>query len=260
MSSPHLWDRAGALPVPAGNRPRPQLVALSSAEPSLEELFTFMRDAELRFSTLRMRIEERTWTARGEHLVVMDTVLRHPGWAKVTSSEPGRGPAGSYEIWISDGETVRTYSAPKKLGTERPVRHTVRGLEDPDFPGRAKVYYPLTPLPMETLPDVFVHPAGFLQNVVATGSCRISGTGVVAGREAVFVECDHPRATELHFDRPDFHVQLAVDRDTGVILRQVETVGGEITRLAEVVDFGPDASLPPTAFDFRFPPEARMLF
>ena len=95
---------------------------------------------------------------------------------------------------------------------------------------------------------------------MATGSCRISGTGVVAGREAVFVECDHPRATELHFDRPDFHVQLAVDRDTGVILRQVETVGGEITRLAEVVDFGPDASLPPTAFDFRFPPEARMLF
>ena len=34
-----------------------------------------MRDAELRFDTLRMRIEERSFTARGEKLVVVETAI-----------------------------------------------------------------------------------------------------------------------------------------------------------------------------------------
>ena len=56
---PPLGRAADLLPVRRRRR-RPELVALPADElPSVAELFTFMRDAELRFDTLRMRIEER---------------------------------------------------------------------------------------------------------------------------------------------------------------------------------------------------------
>ncbi len=256
----HLWDRAALVPQAYEGRLRPEVVALPTGTPTVGTLFTFMRDAELRFETLRMRIEERTATTRGEHLTIIDTVMRHPADAKVTTSEPHRGTAANYELWISDGEIVKTYSAIHKLGTERPVRHTIRGLDDPDFPGSSRVYWPLTPLPMETVPDVFVHPGGFCQNVLATGQCWISGTDDVQGREAIVLECDHPRTTEVWTDRPDHHYQITVDRETGVILRLVESVGASITRHAEVVAFAPNASLPPGTFDFEFPADTTRLF
>jgi outer membrane lipoprotein-sorting protein len=258
------WDQAAALPAPAGERRRPEVVALpSGGQPTVEELFTFMRDAELRFETLRMRIEERTWTTAGEQLVAMELTLRHPGDARVITTEPERGTAGNYELWLSDGEMVRTYSAPHRLGTQRPVRHSIRGLggrNANDFPGSSLVYVPLTPLPMETLPDTFVHPAGYCQNVLGTGICRVAGSETVADRLAVVVECDHPRTIEMAADRPDFHVQIAVDRADGVILRLVESIGGRPTRRAEVVDYAPNAPIPPSAFDFAFPSDTRMLF
>jgi outer membrane lipoprotein-sorting protein len=258
------WAQAAALPAPAGERRRPEVVALPpDGLPTVAELFTFMRDAELRFETLRLRIEERTWTTGGEQLIAMELALRHPGDARVITTEPDRGTAGNYELWLSDGEMVRTYSAPHRLGTHRPVRHSVRGLDGRnanDLPGSSRVYVPLTPLPMETLPDTFVHPAGYCQNVLATGRCWISGTETVAGRQAIVVECDHPRTIELSADRPDFHVQIAVDRADGVILRLVESIGGRMTRRAEVVDFAPDASIPHSTFEFTFPSDTRMLF
>jgi len=260
MTSSRLWDRAAALPVPVDGRRAPEIVALPPDLPALDELFTFMRDAELRFQTLRMRIEERTFGTLGDQLVVMEVAVRHPGQARVTTSEPGRGTAGNYETWISDGVTVRTYSAPHRLGTERPVRHVVRGLDDPDFPGWSRVYVPLTPLPMETLPDTFIHPAGYCQNVLATGRCWISGTEIVAGRQAIVVECDHPRTIELAADRPDFHVQVAADVADGAILRLTETIGGEVTRDAEATLYDPDAPLPPATFDFELPSGTTRLY
>jgi hypothetical protein len=260
MTSTRLWDRAALVPVETDGRRLPEVVALPAEIPTLAELFTFMRDAELRFATLRMRIEERTFTTGGEHLVAMDVLLRHPGHARVTTTEPGRGTAGNYETWVSDGITVRTYSAPHRLGTQRPVRPRVRGLDDPDFPGFSRLYEPLTSLPMETLPETFVHPGGYCQNVLATGRAWISGTEIVGGREAIVVECDHPRAVELSADRPDFHIQVAVDRADGAIVRLVETVGGEATRVAEVVAWHPDAALPPAAFEFEFPTGTTILY
>jgi outer membrane lipoprotein-sorting protein len=260
MTSSRLWDRAASLPVETDGRPRPQLAALQPGIPTVDELFTFMRDAELRFQTLRMRIEERTIGARGEQLMVMEIAVRHPGHARVTTSEPGRGTAGNYELWISNGEIVRTYSAPHKLGTSRPVRVPVRGLDDPGFPGFSRVYRPLTPLPAETLPDTFIHPAGYCQNVLATGRCWISGTDVVGGREAIVVECDHPRTIESVADRPDFHIRVAVDRAEGIITRLTETLGGELTRDAEVTLLHPEAPLPDSTFDFAFPQGTTMLY
>lgn len=260
MSSEPFWNRAALAPVRSAAWPRAEIAALpSDRAPELEELFTFMRDAELRFSTLRLRIDERSGTARGASVVTSELLLRHQGEARVTTSEDGRGTAGNYDLWLSDGETVRTYSAQHKLGTRRPVRHSIRGL-DRDFPGRSRVYVPLTPLPMETLPDTFVHPAGYCQNVLSTGPCWISGTDRVGQRPAVVVECDHPRTIEMAADRPDFHIQIAVDRADGVILRLVETIGGAVTRHAEAVEYAPDASIPESAFNWEFPSGTTMLY
>jgi hypothetical protein len=256
--STRLWDRAALVPVDAVGR-YPEIVALATTLPSVAELFTFMRDAELRFATLRLRLEERTFTARGETVVAMDVAIRHPGHARVTTTEPDRGTAGNFELWIGDGQTVRTFSGTHQLGTSRPVRNRPRGLDD-DFPGPARVYEPVTPLPLETLPELFVHPAGYCQNVLATGRTWISGTDVLAGREAIVLECDHPRAIERVADRPDFHVQVAVDRLEGVITRLVETIAGDVTREAIVTSLEPDVALPPGTFEFEFPDGTTMLF
>jgi len=264
MTSTRLWDRAADLPMPVGRRPRPELAALPPDRlPSLADLFTFMRDAELRFDTLRMRIEEYSFTTRGEHLVVVELALRHPKDARVTTTEPHRGTTGNYEIWISDGESVRTYSAPHKLGTERPVRRPVQGVSGPesrDLPGTSRIYVPLTPLPTETLPDTCVHPAGYCQNVLSTGDCRVIGLDEVAGRETVVIECDHPRTIEMGADRPDFRIRVNVDRADGVILRLEESIGGAATRDARITDYDPDGPLAPNTFDFTFPTGTTMLY
>lgn len=260
MATTRTWDRAAALPAIVDGRRLPVVVALPEALPTVAELFDFMRDAELRFSTLRMRIVERSQTARGEESVTIEVALRHPGEAKVTTTREAHAGKAEYEIWLSDGDLVRTYAAVHRLGTQRPMRNRPRGLGDRDIPGVSKVYEPLTALQMETLPETFVHPAGFCQNVLATGRCRVTGSEQVGSREAILLECDHPRTTEVSADRPDYNVAIAVDRETGVILQFVESIGGSITRHAEVVDFVPDAPLPPSAFQFVFPSGTTMLY
>ena len=264
MTPTRLWDRAADLPMVVGRRPRPEIVALpADSLPTIAELFTFMRDAELRFDTLRMRIDETSYGVTGEQHVIVEVALRHPSDARVTTSQPALGTTANYELWISDGEVVRTYSAPHKLGTERPVRRPVVGVSGPesrDLPGTSRVYAPLTALPMETLPEAFVHPAGYCQNVLATGDCRIAGLDEIAGREAIVVVCDHPRTIDMGADRPDFRIRLAVDRADGVILRLEESIGGVVTRDARVTEYDPDAPLRPNTFDFTFPTGTTMLY
>ena len=261
MSATPAWDRAGLLPVPVdGGLARPELVALRDELPAVAELFTFMRDAELRFRTLRMRIEEHAATTRGEELSVLDLMLQHPGKARILTTRPAEGTRDSYEVWLTDGETVWTYVASRRLGTKRPARVPVRGTDGKDLPGRARVYLSVTPLQMESLPELFVHPGGYCQNVLGTGSCRVTGTTEVAGRHAIVLECDHPRAVELVADRPDFSVRIAVDQLDGVILRLEESIGGRVTRDAVVTSYLPDVTLPPAAFDFAFPAETTVLY
>ncbi len=261
MSASRAWDRAGSLPVPVAGRRLPELAALGDELPDLHELFTFMRDAELRFATLRMRLEERSWTARGEEVLVHDVTVRHPGEAKVLTSVPVAGTTDGYETWVSDGATVQTYVASRKVGTRRPTRPMVRGVtDDGDLPGRSRVYVPLTALPMETLPDLFVHPGGYCQNVLATGDCRVVGSTMLAGRMAIVLECDHPRTIEVTADRPDFAIRVTIDRLDGVILRLEESIGGQVTRDATVTSYVPDAPLPPSAFAFTFPPDATVIY
>ena len=113
---------------------------------------------------------------------------------------------------------------------------------------------------MESLPDLFVHPGGYCQNVLATGDCRVVGSTTVAGRVAIVLECDHPRTVEVTADRPDFAIRVTVDRLDGVILRLEESIGGQVTRDAIVTSYVPDAPLPPSAFAFTFPPDATVIY
>lgn len=260
MTQSARWHRA-LVPATSTDGARvPAIASLATHLPTPWELFEFMRDAELRFAALRMRIVERARTARGDERTRIEVVLRHPGHSKVTTTREGEGAKADYEIWISDGDLVRTYASAHRLGTQRPIRNRPRGLHDRDFPGRSQVYEPLTALPMESLPETFVHPAGFCQNVLSSGRCWVAGSELVGRREAVLLECDHPRTTEAVADRPDYHISIAVDRETGVILRFIESIGGEVTRHAEVADFQPDAPLPPSAFQFVFPSGTTMLY
>ena len=259
MATTRAWDRAAAL-VPADGRRRPEVAALPVGLPSVAGLFDFMRDAELRFATLRLRLEEQAHTARGDETTTSEVALRHPGQAKVTTTRGGDRGKADYDIWISDGDLVRTYAAAHRLGTQRPVRNRPRGLDDRDIPGSSKVYEPVTALPMETLPEAFIHPAGYCQNVLATGRCTVTGAEVIDGREAILLQCDHPRTTEMVGDRPDFRIDLAVDRETGLILRLVESIGGATTRRAIVTEIAPDASLAPSTFQFVFPTGTTMLY
>jgi hypothetical protein len=260
MSATRAWDQAGSLPVPVDGHPRAEVAALRDDLPALNDLFTFMRDAELRFDTLRMRIEEHSWTARSEEIGRIDVALRHPGEAKVLTTFGGDAGLGAYEAWMTDGTTVRTYVSSRRVGTRRPVRSTVRGTGDPDLPGTSRVYLSVTPLQAESIPELFIHPAGYCQNVLGTGVCIVAGTTIVAGREAIVVECDHPRTIEVAADRPDFHVRIAVDRLDGVILRLEESIGGVVTRDAFVTSYAPNAILPPNVFEFSFPEDTVFIY
>ncbi|MFL5756585.1 MAG: hypothetical protein ACJ77N_09830 [Chloroflexota bacterium] len=260
MPPARTWDRAGNLPVAVNGRTRPEIAALDADLPTVGGLFTFMRDAELRFDTLRMRVEEHAWTARGEQVVATDVWLRHPGEVKVLTSDAAAGVGAPYEVWLTDGSTVRTFVSSSKVGTRRRVRPRVRGADSPDLPGMSRIYDPITALPMETLPEVFIHPAGYCQNTLATGACLIAGTTEVSGREAVVLECARPRSVERVADRPDFGIRIAVDRETGAILRLEESVGGVPTRDAIATVFEPDAPLPPAVFDFTFPSDTTFMY
>ena len=246
--------------VPVDGRRSAEIVVLDPGLPDLATLFTFMRDAELRFQTLRMRVEEVSAGVRGDVRTLHEVSVRHPGEAKIVSSDPD-GPINSdYQVWITDGSTVRTFSGTHRLGTERPLRRGVVGLGDPDLPGRSTVYVPVTVLPIESIVETLVHPGGFAQNVLATGRCWIGGTIQVAGREAILVECDHPRTIEIAADRPDHHLQVSVDRETGIISRLVETIGGQVTQTATVTSLEPDAALPASTFVFAFPASTTLIY
>jgi hypothetical protein len=240
---------------------RAALAQLPTGLPDVGVLFDFMRDAELRFATLRLRLLERRWVAAGELARTHELLLRHPGLARVTIGTPGSVAATSPEIWLSDGATVRTFKAAHRLATTRPARRRLAGLDsDDDLPGASRAYLPLTALPANSLVDTFLHPAGFCQNVLATGTCRVLREEPAAGRTAVVLECLHPRTIDLGGDRPDHRLVIAVDRETGLIAGLAEFYGERPTRLVAATDLAPDASIPDDAFVLRTPADAASIY
>ncbi|HSH21814.1 MAG TPA: hypothetical protein VK992_04240 [Candidatus Caenarcaniphilales bacterium] len=250
------------LPAPARTAPlrRPELVTLATSEPSLFELFAFMEEAELRFERLRMRIVDRRVTASGEHHETHDIWIRHPGWAKVVSTR-GVPTDRDFDVWVSDGETVRTYDARAELATTRRRLAPPVGATDPELPAFARVYLPVTPLPAETLAETFVHPRGLCRNVLASGITRIVGTaGLAGGREAIVLRSDHPRTSHVLTDRPDHWLEVGVDRQTGLVLLLAEHIGGRITRHAEAAWVAIDEPIGDEAFTLHVADDTRVLY
>jgi hypothetical protein len=260
MSTTAPWAAAAALTLAANGERRPEIGQLPAGPPDVKTLFTFMRDAELRFQTLRLRLEERTWVARDETVHFHELLLQHPGRVRVTTIRPEDSTPANHDVWLSDGEMIRTYHAGHRLGTLRPSRPRVAGLDGRDLPGTSRAYHPRTSLPPNSLVEMVVHPAGYCQNVLATGACRIVGSELVAGREAVVLESLHPRTIEMAGDRPDHRLVLAVDRETGVVARLEERYGDVPSRLVTATELAPDASIPDSAFTLAIPASAAMIY
>ena len=246
--------------------PRPGVIALPETAPSVEELFLFMREAERRFRTLRMRIGERTQTAAGPTETSVEVWLAHPGRAKVIENRPIHGAGGSvgetatsYYVWVSDGERVRTYDSATNVTTNRPHRHVPDEIADPTLPAFARIVPPITELPMESLPEAFVHPAGLARNL-ATGHVILVGQAHIAGREALVLEIGQPRVTIIETDRRDRSVVLGVDRETGIVVLLEERVGETVTRRAEVTYLEPDAPIRDDVFTIHVPADAVTMF
>jgi len=238
---------------------RPDQPTLSTTEPEIPDLFRFMAEAELRFTTLRMRIVDRRTTTHGDETESHEVWLRHPGRAKVISTR-GRTLDRDFDAWVSDGETVRTYDAVSNLATKRRVPVRPVGVTDPDLPLFAQIYLPVTTLPAETLAEMFVHPNGFCRNVLSSGAVRRLGTQELAGREAILLRCDHPRTSHVLTDRPDHWLEVGVDVQTGVVLLLAEHVGEQLTRLARVEWMAIDETISDDVFLLHTSNDTRVLY
>ena len=237
----------------------PEQPTLSTSEPGIGELFRFMAEAELRLGSLRMRISDRRFGTHGEELETSEVWLRHPGFAKVIATRDGA--SRDYDVWLTDGERVRTYDARTELATSRRLPPPPVGSLDPELPLFGRIYLPVTRLPSETIADTFVHPHGFCRNVLGTGVTRQLGTAMLVGeREAIVLRCDHPRTSHVLTDRPDHWLEVAVDRQTGLLLLLAEHVGGRVTRHAEVINLALDEPLGDDVFVLHISADTPILY
>jgi hypothetical protein len=239
----------------------PALVALDSEAPRLEDLFTFMVDAELRVQRLRMRLEERVGTAKGEDLGTIELILKHPGRARITTRLESDPLSRAYRVWASDGEVVTTYDALDERASVRPVRPGPVGAMDPTKPRFAQVRAPLTSLPAGSVVDTMIHPHGLIRNVLLTGPVALVGTTHIAGgRETLVLRAEHPRSAHVLTDRPDRWLEVGVDRLTGFITLLAEHIGDRTTRHAQVISLEVDGVVPDEAFTVHLPSDVRMIF
>jgi hypothetical protein len=244
-----------AQPVPAATR-----VAMADDAPSIEELFLFAREAELRVQSLRMTIEERLVTARGPERIVHEIQLRHPGHTRVTTRRSQEPLSRDYDTWVSDGETITAYAAVNRLASVRKHRRSVVGSDDPGLPPFARQYQPLTKLPAGSLADAFIHPHGLFRNVLVSGPLAIVGVREVAGREAIVVRAQHPRSAKVLVDRPDRSIEVGIGRDSGFVLLLTEHIGDAVTRHAEVTTLQIDPVIHDSAFELRLPVDVRKVY
>jgi len=252
---PDLIPVSTSAPLPA-----PAIVALREDVPTIEQLFLYAREAELRVSTLRMTIEERSWSARGEDVAWHEVLMQHPRRARVTSRRSEDPLSREYTVWIGDGDTIRTYDAAHRLASIRSRRPGVVGSGRADLPPFARTREVQTELPSGSIADAFVHPHGLFRNVLVTGPLAILGTAEVAGREAIILRTDHPRATEVLTDRPDRWLEVGIDRASGFVVLLVEHVDRHVTRRAIVTLLEPDARIPEHAFALHLGSDVRMIY
>ena len=249
--------------IPAGPEqllPSATRVALADDAPSIEELFLFAREAELRVQSLRMTTEEQVVSARGAEHIVHEVQLRHPGHARVTTKRSSEPLSRDYDTWVSQGETITTFDARNRLASVRKHPRRLVGSDNPGLPPFARQYQPLTKLPAGSLADAFIHPHGLFRNVLVSGPLAIVGVQQVAGREAIVVRAQHPRSAKVLVDRPDRSVEVGIGRDSGFVLLLIERIGDAITRHAEVTTLQIDPVILDSAFELRLPDDVRKVY
>ena len=255
MSASRAWDRAGSLPVPVAGRRLPELAGARrrAARPRRAVHVHARRGAALHDAPDADRGALVDGEGRGGA-----RPRRHraaPGRGQGAHVGPGRGHDRRLrDVGVATATTVRTYVASRKVGTRRPTRPMVRGVtDDGDLPGRSRVYVPLTALPMETLPDLFVHPGGYCQNVLATGDCRVVGS-TTRGRprwRSCWSATTRGRSRSPRIGPTSRSASPSTALD-GVILRLEESIGGQVTRDAIV-----DRATSPTRRSRRRPSRSR---
>ena len=225
MTETRLWDRA-AVPAREGDGRRlPEIAALGERAPDGRGTVRFMRDAELRFETLRLRVEERAQTARGEDLVPWK---RSPAPGRRQGHDDpvdrlGRDKA-EYEIWISDGEssgptrapTVSVPSVPFATARAASTIRTSRARRR-STSRSPRCRWRRCPTHSSTRP-------ASARTCSRPGGAWSRGSAIVAGREAV-----PSSATTRASPLPDRPISTSRSRSTatrGSILRLVESIGG----------------------------------
>ena len=249
--------------IPTGQAPlapSATRVALADDVPTIEELFSFAREAELRVQTLRMTIEDRVVNAKGEQVTTHEIQLEHPGHVRIMTRHSTEPMSREYEIWLSDGETATNYNAATRVASVRKLRDRVVGSDQRDLPRFARQYVPLTRLPAGTLAETFIHPHGLFRNVLVTGPLAVIGTRSVAGREAIVVRAQHPRSAKVLVDRPDRSIEVGIARDSGFVVLLTERIGDSITRHAEATTLDLDPTLFDSAFELKLPADVRKLY
>jgi hypothetical protein len=245
---------------PAASVPAPVRVAMADDVPSVEELFSFARESELRVKTLRMSIEERVVTAKGADTIVHEIQLKHPGHARVATKRSSEPLTRDYDIWLSDGESITAYEASNRIVSVRKPRPRLQGSDEPGLPPFAQGYAPLTALPHGSLADAFIHPHGLFRNVLVTGPLALVGVQPVADREAVVVRARHPRSAKVLVDRPDRSIDVGIGRDSGFVLLLIERIGDTVTRHAEVTSLEIDPVIFDSAFEIKLPADVRRIY
>jgi len=233
----------------------PIATSLTPGLPTAADLFDFAAGAERRFRTLRLRIEERTVTAAGESLGSVELLIDRPR-ARVTTAHP----QGGYDVWLTDGASVRSYNAVTNTTTRRPHRAAPTGLDDSGLPQHSRVPADLGPLPGKGWATTFVRPGSFCTSVLAGAVLGVVHETTLAARIALTVEAAAPRAVGLDGDRADFRFRVTFDRLTGVLLGVEEFRGAHLMRGALCTSFEADASIPASAFDFELPSNVVTLY
>jgi outer membrane lipoprotein-sorting protein len=239
---------SGSAPVQTSETRLPAVVsALPGGLPSLDELFAFAAEAERRVHTLRLRIEDRSITTRGESLSRTEILVDRPRVRVTTSTGP------AYEVWTTDGATIEQYNAASNTATRRPHRAPPTGLDDAELPATASHVQTLGPLPGKGWASTFLRPAHFCANTLRSGTLGAIHESTHLDRAALIVEAAAPRVIDRAGDHATFRYRVTFDRATGILLGVSEIHDERVVREAHVSAITLDAPIPASEFVIEMP-------
>ena len=131
--------------------------------------------------------------------------VRHPGHARVVTTQRGAGPKGVHELWISEGAAHPTSTTGIAVGTSRPSerpRAWIRASTRASRPSTSRSRH----CRRRRSPAVHPSPGPRAQNVLATGPCWVSArTGSRIAKSWSSNATTRGRRDERR--SPDYHVR-----------------------------------------------------